>query len=134
MKKNICASVYQYLFTTIQRNGYPPTLQEIAANCGLNETQLIQSLNQLEQEGRISHSPQKTRGLRITELDWRWYREDQISRFIQTHIQEHQVSPTIFEIAKSCGLSTAMVMDCLSHQQCETIAQTINDISLLATA
>lgn len=131
---NTYGFVYDYLFQTIQRKGYPPTLPEVAAACGLDETQLMEALNQLEQEGRISRSPGKARSLRITALDWHWYREAQITRFIQTYRQEHPVTPSVFEIAQACGLSLTAVQDYLAHLPSETITQTISDTSLLATA
>jgi SOS-response transcriptional repressor LexA len=126
--------VYDYLYKTIQQLGYPPTLQEIATECGLDESFLMQCLDQLEREGRIIRVRNKPSSIRIPQLDWQWYREDQITRFIHTYTQDYQTAPTVFDIAKGCGLSTTVVMECLAHQSADAQLVNVNPLSLLATA
>jgi hypothetical protein len=134
VKQSTSECVYDYLYKTIQRKGYPPTLQEIATECGLDEPLLMQFLNQLECEGRIARAPNKLSAIRIPELDWHWYREDQITQFVRTYIQIYQAAPSVFDIVKGCGLSTTAVIECLAHQQTDTELMHVNLLSLLATA
>lgn len=49
----------------VKRNGYPPTMREMADELGVHETTVRNGLLRLADEGRVELVPRTTRGVRI---------------------------------------------------------------------
>ena len=111
--------VYEFIYAAVERQGYAPTIQEIAAGCYLNEDMVLTLLEHLEQDRRISRNLSKLRGIRVMELDRGWQQGDQIYTFIRDYVARHHFSPALRDIANACGLGLATVYKHLSDLQAD---------------
>lgn len=57
--------IVQYIEQYDERNGYGPTLEQIAAAVGVNYSTAQWHLSVLEQQGRIVHEPYKARSVEV---------------------------------------------------------------------
>ncbi len=111
--------VYEFIYTAIERQGYAPTVQEIAAGCYLDEHMVVKVLEHLEQSRRISCNLIWPRGIRIVELDRCWQQSDQIYTFIRNYVMRRHFSPSMRDITNGCGLGLATVYKHLSELQAD---------------
>jgi SOS-response transcriptional repressor LexA len=61
--------VYDYIVSTIQTVGYPPSIREIADACYLSPGAVQRCLDLLEARGRILRTPGKARGIKLLETE-----------------------------------------------------------------
>jgi SOS-response transcriptional repressor LexA len=111
--------VYSFIYAAINRQGYPPTVQEIAASCHLSVDETLHLLEQLEQTRRITCTSGKPRGIRVVGLDRTWEQSDQVYAFIREYVSSHRFSPSLRDIATGCGLGLATIYAHLSELQAD---------------
>ena len=58
-------AVYTYIEDYIDRNGYAPTLREMAEGCFMSVGSLLRYLDALEAQGVIIREPRRARGMRL---------------------------------------------------------------------
>jgi repressor LexA len=72
MAKNISTkqlSVLEYIYKTVNAQGYPPTVREIGSAIGLSSTSTVHGhINRLQKNGFLEKDPTKPRALEITQL------------------------------------------------------------------
>lgn len=61
----IAESVYNFVALYIEREGYPPSVREIAAACYIGVSTVCRKLDQLQAAKRVSRTPFKERSLRL---------------------------------------------------------------------
>lgn len=72
MAKNISTkqlSVLEYIYKTVNAQGYPPTVREIGSAIGLSSTSTVHGhINRLQKNGFLEKDPTKPRALEVTKL------------------------------------------------------------------
>ncbi|RXI22370.1 transcriptional repressor LexA [Pediococcus pentosaceus] len=72
MAKNISAkqlSVLEYIYKTVNAQGYPPTVREIGSAIGLSSTSTVHGhIDRLQKNGFLEKDPTKPRALEVTKL------------------------------------------------------------------
>ncbi|MBF7125526.1 transcriptional repressor LexA [Pediococcus pentosaceus] len=72
MAKNISTkqlSVLEYIYKTVNAQGYPPTVREIGSAIGLSSTSTVHGhIDRLQKNGFLEKDPTKPRALEITKL------------------------------------------------------------------
>ncbi|MEJ6400740.1 transcriptional repressor LexA [Nicoliella lavandulae] len=62
-------AILRYIWHSIKKQGYPPTVREICEGVNLSSTSTVYGhINRLEKKGFLKKNPSKTRALEITEL------------------------------------------------------------------
>lgn len=64
MKRDL---VYGFISRFVERNGYSPTVREIADGLGISTSTAYYHLTQLRDEGRISYKPGMSRTIKLGE-------------------------------------------------------------------
>lgn len=115
MSRLIRAAVYQCIYETLERQGLPPTVAEIASACQLTAAAAERALAQLEVRRQIVRLPDKPRGIRLTEMDRRWWVEEQVYRYLRRYSQQWGCLPSLQHIAQDCGLGMKTARDHVQH-------------------
>jgi repressor LexA len=72
MAKNISTkqlSVLEYIYKTVNAQGYPPTVREIGSAIGLSSTSTVHGhIDRLQKNGFLEKDPTKPRALEVTQL------------------------------------------------------------------
>lgn len=72
MAKNISTkqlSVLEYIYKTVNAQGYPPTVREIGSAIGLSSTSTVHGhIDRLQKNGFLEKDPTKPRALEVTKL------------------------------------------------------------------
>ena len=72
MAKNISTkqlSVLEYIYKTVNAQGYPPTVREIGSAIGLSSTSTVHGhIDRLQKNGFLEKDPNKPRALEVTKL------------------------------------------------------------------
>lgn len=101
--------VYHTIRQHIEHRGFPPTAEEIASLCNLSLAQVEAALERLARRGQIIRLPGKARGMRLPEMDRRWWVEEQVYAYLRGYSQRSGQLPSLHQIARGCGLSLETV-------------------------
>lgn len=101
--------IYHFIRQQIETRGFPPTVEEIAQSCQLALSEVEDTLTRLEQRRQIVRLAGKARGIRLPDMDRRWWIEEQVYRFILCYHQQWNRFPSLYQIAEACGLGSETV-------------------------
>lgn len=111
-------TILDFIFDTISRVGYQPSLREMAAHAGIFNKTITRELNKLEESGVISLTG-NDRAICIPGVKWKETREIEwklvegealILNILRDFLSEHGYQPSVNEIAELSGVSRVTVM------------------------
>lgn len=116
-------AVYAFVRRYIDEQGYPPSLAEIADQCGLGLGTVVRHLNRLEVQGRVVRAHGKSRSIRLASTAPGGKQPsasptclsdlpttEAISIFLRDYIRQWGFSPSVREVAAGVRVSTTAVM------------------------
>jgi SOS-response transcriptional repressor LexA len=99
-------TIYRFIHEYVQRRGFPPTLREIAASCGISTTGVLPHLEWLTKRGYITRREGVPRSIHLLDAT---QTQQRILRYIRDVIEKHGYPPNVTEIAAGCHLHPSTV-------------------------
>lgn len=69
MDDDVVESVYEFIGTFIEQNGFSPSIREIAEGCYISTAYVLRCLDLLGSQGRVMRDPGKARSIRLLDPD-----------------------------------------------------------------